>query len=85
MNFDLLTPSRVSVCVCVGGGGGLRAKYLLPRCCIRDSHYFDMQYDRVLKKLNFDLLTPPPKSRGYRHTKGTKITFDMFHNFCTSV
>ena len=48
--------------MCVGGG--LRAKYLLPRCCIRDSHYFDMQYDRVLKKLNFDLLTPPPKSRG---------------------
>ena len=25
----------------------------------RDANKFDMQYDHVLKKLNFDLLTPP--------------------------
>ena len=31
-------------------------------CCICDSIYFDMQHDRVLKKLNFDLLTPSPGS-----------------------
>ena len=43
-------------------GGGLRAKYLLPCCCIRDSLLFDMQHDHVLKKLNFDLLTPTPGS-----------------------
>ena len=52
LNFDLLTTSLGS------GVGGLRAKYLLPCCCIRDSLYFDMQHDHVLKKLNFDLLTP---------------------------
>ena len=51
LNFDLLT-LRV-------GGGGLRAKYLPARCCIRDSLLFDMQHDHVLKKLNFDLLIPP--------------------------
>ena len=33
------------------GGGG--AKYLLPCCCI---------YDHILKKLNFDPLTPPQGS-----------------------
>ena len=26
--------------------------------------YFDMQHDHVLKKLNFDLLTPTPGSGG---------------------
>ena len=35
-----------------GGGGGLRAKYGLPCKCIRDSLYFGMQHERVLKKLN---------------------------------
>ena len=53
MNFYLLTPSPRVV-----GERGLRAKYLLPCCCIDDSLYFDMQHDHVLKKLNFDLLTP---------------------------
>ena len=87
VNFDLLTPSTGSGVYGGGGGGGggLRAKYLLPRCCNCDSHKFDRQYDRVLKKLNFDLLTPPSKSRGYRHTTCTKITFDMYRIFCTSV
>ena len=33
-------------------------KCLLPCFCIRDSLKFDMQYDIVLKNLNFDLLTP---------------------------
>ena len=44
--------------------GGLWAKYLLPCCCISDSILFDMQHDNVLKKLNFELLTPPPGSEG---------------------
>ena len=38
--------------------GGLRAKYLLPSCCICDSLSFDLQNDHVLKKLNLDLMTP---------------------------
>ena len=44
--------------------GCLKAKYLLPCCCIRDSLNFDMQHVHVLKKLNFDLLTPSPGSGG---------------------
>ena len=45
-------------------GRGLRAKYLLPFCCNRDSPKFDMQHDYVLKKLNFDLSTTDPGSGG---------------------
>ena len=48
MQHDLLTLS-------VRRRGGLRAKYLLSCCCIRDSLSFDLQQDHVLKKLNFDL------------------------------
>ena len=51
LNFDLLTTSRG------GWVRGLRATFLLPCCCIGDSH-FDMHNDLILKKLNFDLLTP---------------------------
>ena len=43
------------------GWGCLRAKYLLPCCCSRDSLKFDMQHGHVLKKLNFDLLIPYPR------------------------
>ena len=35
---------------------------MLPCYCIRDSIQFDMQNGHVLKKMNFDLLTPPPGS-----------------------
>ena len=35
---------------------------MLPCCCIPDSFKYDLQHDHVLKKLNFDLLTPPPGS-----------------------
>ena len=42
----------------MGEGEGQRAKYLLPCCCIRYSITFEIQHDHVLKKLNFDLLTP---------------------------
>ena len=41
----------------VGGGGGvwgLRAKYLLPCCCFRDSLNCDLQGNHVLKKSSFD-------------------------------
>ena len=31
---------------------------------IPDSFKFDMQHDHVLKKMNFDLLTPSPGSEG---------------------
>ena len=34
--------------------------------CIRHSPLFDMQYDHVLKKLNFDLLTPSDQGVGGR-------------------
>ena len=37
---------------------------MLPCCCIRDSLYFDMKHDHVLKKLNFNLLTPRVGGRG---------------------
>ena len=44
-----------------------------------------MQRDHVLKKLNFELLTPLPKStKGVGPRTESKITFDMFHNYCTS-
>ena len=52
LNSVLLTPyPRVL------GDGSLRAKYLLPCCCIHDSFKFNLQHDHVLKKLTIDLLT----------------------------
>ena len=33
---------------------------MLAWCSMLHSLYFDMQHDHVLKKLNFDLLTPHP-------------------------
>ena len=54
-NFDLLIPEQG-----MGVSGALRAKYLLPWCCIHDSLKFVLQNDHVLKKLNFDVLTPLP-------------------------
>ena len=42
----------------------MQAKYLIPYCCNRDTLKFDMQHDHVLKKWNFDLLTPAPGSGG---------------------
>ena len=50
MNFDLLTPS-LGLC----RKEGLRTNDLIPRCCIHDSLLFDMQIERVLITLNFDL------------------------------
>ena len=44
-----------------GGGGGLRVKYLLPCYCVCHSLKFDMQHDHTLKKLNFDIFTPPSR------------------------
>ena len=43
----------------------MQAEYLVLCCCNRDSLYFDMPHDHVLKKLNFDLLTSPT-GWGYR-------------------
>ena len=54
-------------------GGGLREKYLLPCCCIRDSLQFDMQDDHVLKKLNFNRLIP----RVVNGEGGSKIPFNL--------
>ena len=45
-----------------GGGLRLRTKALLTGCCISDSLLCDMQHGQVVKKLNFDFLTPPPES-----------------------
>ena len=56
MIFDILTP-RVR--------GDLWAEYLLLyNAAFRDSFYFDMQHDNVLKKLNFDM-TPSPSLVGW--------------------
>ena len=70
INFDFLTSPQG-----LGGerAGSLRVKYLLPCCCICGSLKSDMQHDHVLKKLN--------SNTGLR----SKITFDMFHIYCTSV
>ena len=62
LNFDLLTRTAGSW---EGGGDGAAGKtQLLAFCCIRDSLQINIQHDHVLKKLNFDLLTPPPESGG---------------------
>ena len=37
---------------------------MLAWCSILHSLKFDMQHDHVLKKVNFDLLTPSPGSEG---------------------
>ena len=62
------------------GQGSLLTKYLLQCCYMCDSLWFDMQYDHVLKKLNFDLLTSPPVFRsggGWVESSG-KIFATMF-------
>ena len=59
------------MCVCGGGGGGVRGQNI----CYHVAAFvilfnFDMQHDHVLKKLNFDLLTPSPGSgQGGRHLR----------------
>ena len=56
--------------------GALRGKYLLPWCCIHDSLKFDMQNDHVQRMLNFDVLTPLPKStQGVGHRSLIKNHF----------
>ena len=70
----------------MGVSGALGAKYLLPWCCIHDSLKFDMQNDHVMKKLNFDVLTPLLKStRGSGTGLRSKITFDMVRINCNAV
>ena len=70
----------------MGVSVALRAKYLLPWCCIHDSLKFDMQSDHVLKKSNFDVLTPLPKStQGVGHRSSIKNHFDMFLIYCNAV
>ena len=67
----------------MGVSRALRAKYLLPLCCIHDSLKFDMQNDHVLKMLNFDILTQLPKStQGAGTGLRSKISFDMFIIYC---
>ena len=61
LNFDLLTTSPGS-----GGVWGLRAKYLLPCCCFRDSLNCDMQGNHVLKKSSFDPRVEGGGDRGRR-------------------
>ena len=70
----------------MGVSGALRAKYFLPWCCIHDSLKSDMQNGHVLKKMNFDVLTPLPKStQGVGTGLRSKITFDMFLIYCNAV
>ena len=42
---------------------------MLPCCCIYYFLQFDLQHDHVLKKLNFDLLTPRVGGRGRLQAK----------------
>ena len=63
----------------MGVGGGLQAKYLLPRFRICDSIYFDMQSDHVLKKLNFDLLTPGSGDGVERGSSGKTFATMLLH------
>ena len=64
----------------MGVGGGLRAKYMLPRFCIRDSIYFGMQSDHVLEKLNFDLLTPGSGEGGELGSSGKIFATMLLHS-----
>ena len=45
----------------MGGGGGGRGGSAGKISVVRDSLKFDMQHSHVLKKLNFNLLTPSPR------------------------
>ena len=64
----------------MGVGGGLRAKYMLPRFRIRDSIEFGMQPDHVLEKLNFDLLTPGSGDKGERGSMGKIFATILLHS-----
>ena len=44
----------------------VRTEYVISCCRMRDSLYFDVQHEYVLKKLNFDLLTPPVETGDLR-------------------
>ena len=55
----------------------MQSKYLVPGCCNCDSLKFDMQYDYILKKWKFDLLTSSPKSGGCGVSAGK--TFFLYH------
>ena len=61
----------------MGVGGGLRAKYMLPRFRIRDSIKFCVQSDHVLEKLNFDLLTPGSGDRDEQGSAGQNICYHV--------
>ena len=53
------------MCVCGGGGVGVYVQNICYHAfAFRDSLGIDKQHDHVLKKLNFDLLTPSPGSGG---------------------
>ena len=58
---------------------GLWAEYWLPCCCIRDSLLFDMQLDHVLKKSNFDLLTPLVIGGGGGGAAGKQFATMLLH------
>ena len=46
----------------VRGGGGIWGQNICYHVAtFHDTNKFDMQHDNVLKKLNFDLLTPSPR------------------------
>ena len=71
MNFDLLTPS-LGLC----RKEGLRTNDLISRCCIHDSLLFDIQLERVLITLNFDLLYP---------TQGSGVGWSAGKIFATNI
>ena len=64
----------------MGVGGGLRAKYILPRFRIRDSISFGMQSDHVLEKLNFDILTQGSGDGDERGSTGKIFATMLLHS-----
>ena len=64
MQHDIFLTFALLVNRTRGVGGGMQAKYLHHVTTFRDSIYFDMHHDHVLKKLNFDLFIPSPGSLG---------------------
>ena len=59
--------------MCVGGGGGCGQNICYHVAAFVILFNFDMQHDHVLKKLNFDLLTPYPGSG-----EGVGISWQIF-------
>ena len=55
----------------------VRRDYVFAWCSLQNSLLFDMQHENVLKKLNFDHLTPPLRVLGWVGVWGGEIFATM--------